>query len=115
MQLREAATLLIHVIPLALGLSLVNEDKLWYRSSISFYPGFAPLRVRVPAEKVKHPCPPEEDASSYLGSYFRGIIFCNRRHSAGSYYSRLFAFTLGSIRLFLLKRKSFKILLGGVG
>lgn len=34
---------------------------LWYRNSTSFYPRFAPIRVRVPAEKVKHPCPTEED------------------------------------------------------
>lgn len=86
--------------PVSIMPFLSEWDKLCYRSSTSFYPRFAPLRVRVPAEKVKRPCPTEEDAPPYLGSYFRGIIFCNRRHSAGSYYSKLFGLTLGRIRLF---------------
>lgn len=67
---------------------------MWHRNSTSFYPRFAPIRVRVSSKKVKHT---EEDAPLHLGSYFSGIIFCNRRHSANSYYSKLFGFILGRI------------------
>lgn len=67
---------------------------MWYMNGTSFYSRFAPMRVRVPAKKVKRR---EEDVPLHLGSYFSGIIFCNRRLSANSYYGKLLVFILRRI------------------